>query len=151
MAIYLVQHGLSLPEDVDPQQGLTQEGRADVERIAHVAQSYKVNVDLILHSGKTRARQSAEIMGAYLHPDKGIHVGAGLDSKDNVKVWAHKLDAEENCMLVGHLPFLEKLASFLVTGKSQPRIFKLQNGGILCLDKREGDWVITWAIMPKIV
>ncbi len=36
MALYLVQHGRSLPKEKDPEQGLSGEGIAEVERIAGV-------------------------------------------------------------------------------------------------------------------
>ncbi len=62
MALYLVQHGKSLPKEIDSEQGLTDEGIADVERIAGVAKSYGIVVSSIQHSGKKRARQTAEIL-----------------------------------------------------------------------------------------
>ncbi len=72
MALYLVQHGRSHPKDVDPDQGLTDDGRAEVQRIADVARGYGVKVRMILHSGKTRARQTADIMAAALAPADGV-------------------------------------------------------------------------------
>jgi len=57
MALYLVQHGKSLPKDVDPDQGLSEEGVTDTERIAKVAQNCGVMVSKIKHSGKTRAQR----------------------------------------------------------------------------------------------
>jgi len=45
-----------------------------------------------------------------------------------------RVDYSVNTMVVGHLPFLEWLTSFLITGRQSPVVFKLQNGGILCLD-----------------
>lgn len=55
-------------------------------------------------------------------------------------------------MLVGHLPFMEKITSYLVIQAVEPCIFKFQNGGILCLDKHPDtlSWVIKWALMPEI-
>jgi len=44
MAVYLVQHGLSLPKDEDPERGLSEAGIADVKRIAAVAKDYEVPV-----------------------------------------------------------------------------------------------------------
>jgi len=38
MALYLVQHGKSLPKDVDPDQGLSDEGKSEVQRIVGVAE-----------------------------------------------------------------------------------------------------------------
>ena len=52
MSIYLVQHGKSLPKDVDPQQGLSQQGISDTTRIAGVAAGYSVHVGSIKHTGK---------------------------------------------------------------------------------------------------
>lgn len=150
MALYLVQHGLSLPKEVGPERGLSDEGRAEVERIAGVARGYRVKVGSIVHSGKERARQTAEILARYLKPEHGVSMKSGLDPKDDVEPWAQRLDPDADCMLVGHLPFLERLLSYLITGKSEPMIFKLQNGGIICLEKPEGAWVITWALMPHI-
>ncbi len=52
MALYLVQHGKSLPKDVDPDQGLSDEGITESKRIADVARGYQVKVTLIKQSGK---------------------------------------------------------------------------------------------------
>ncbi len=55
-------------------------------------------------------------------------------------------------MYVGHLPFMERMASYLTTGNPDLKIFKFQNGGIVCLDKDENDqyWYIKWALMPDV-
>ena len=74
MALYLVQHGKSLPKDVDPDQGLADEGIAETKRIAEVARGYQVNVSLIKHSGKKRARQTAEIFSDTDKAGQRIHV-----------------------------------------------------------------------------
>ena len=68
MSLYLVQHGRSLPKEVDPDQGLSKAGKSDTARIATVAQGYNIRVAAIRHSGKTRARQTAKIMASYLNP-----------------------------------------------------------------------------------
>ncbi|MEN6474655.1 MAG: phosphohistidine phosphatase SixA [Syntrophaceae bacterium] len=150
MALYLVQHGLSLAKEVDSERGLSDEGRVEVERIAGVAKGYGIMVATIMHSGKKRARQTAEIMAASLNPAQGVIPSSGMDPMDDVEPWVKKLDSMEDLMLVGHLPFLERLVSRLITGKPEPLVFKLQNGGILCLDKLSGTWVIRWALMPHI-
>ncbi len=152
MALYLVQHGKNLPKDVDPDQGLSNEGVAQVERIAGVAGGYGVRVEKILHSGKKRAEQTASLMAAALSPEGGIDVAEGLQPLDAVSPWAGKLKSGDGLMLVGHLPFMEKLASLLVVGAEQPMIFKFQNGGIVCLDQiaETASWYIKWALMPKI-
>jgi phosphohistidine phosphatase len=152
MALFLVQHGKAAPADIDPERGLTAEGRAEVERIAAVAKGYGVRIGAILHSGKKRARETAELFGDILGPGISIKAVSGMDPNDDVATLAGRLSAAENLMLVGHLPFMEKLASQLITGSPDRPVFKFQNGGIVCLDihPSAGTWVITWSLMPHI-
>jgi phosphohistidine phosphatase len=152
MALYLVQHGKSLPKNVDPDQGLSEEGIADTKRIADVAADYGVKVSLIKHSGKTRAFKTAEIFASALNPDGGIEQASGLKPLDDVSAFAGTITPEDNTMLVGHLPFMDRMTSYLITGSSDKPVFKFQNSGIVCLDKEadSGAWVIVWTLMPKI-
>ncbi|MDJ0720888.1 MAG: phosphohistidine phosphatase SixA [Desulfobacterales bacterium] len=152
MALYLVQHGRSHPKTVDPEKGLTEEGRSEVQRIAEVARGYGVRVHTILHSGKTRARQTAAIMDATLSPPGGVREKTGLNPMDDVTALAGVVDSATDCMLVGHLPFMERLTAWLITGSIEPPIIKFQNGGIVCLKENPdpGGWVIAWSLMPNI-
>ncbi|MFZ0610638.1 MAG: phosphohistidine phosphatase SixA [Desulfobacterales bacterium] len=152
MALYLVQHGKSLPKDLDPEQGLSDEGRAEVERIAAVAAGYGVRVAAIAHSGKKRALQTAEIFAAALNAADKLSECTGLKPLDDVARLAAGLRSPENLMLVGHLPFMEKLTAYLVTGNADITVFKFQNGGVVCLEEEtgKGSWAITWALMPHI-
>jgi phosphohistidine phosphatase len=152
MALFLVQHGKSLPKDEDPKKGLSQEGVAETKRIAEVAKGYNVLVSGITHSGKTRARQTAEIFESVLKPEQGIQESSGLNPIDDVGAFAEKIDSTANRMLVGHLPFMERMTSFLITGSMERPVFKFQNSGIVCLDKDSatGFWVIKWALVPNI-
>jgi len=152
MALFLVQHGTSVPKEVDPECPLTDEGRDTVERIARDAAGHKVEVDLIQHSGKTRARQTADIMACYLKPPGGVHEASGLGPLDDVALAAKGLSGAENVMLVGHLPFMERLVSYLITGSTDRIVVKFQNGGIVRLDRapETGVWFLKWTLMPEI-
>ena len=152
MALYLVQHGKSLPKDQDPDQGLSEEGKAETEMIAKTAKEKGVTVSQIRHSVKTRARQTAEILAQALAPNQGVQEISGIKPMDNVAEAAANLDPSENVMLIGHLPFMERMTAFLVTGSIDKPIFKFQNSGIVCLDKDPDTqaWVILWALLPKI-
>jgi phosphohistidine phosphatase len=152
MAIYLVQHGQCLIKEEDPQKGLSQQGIEDVQRIAKVAATYAVQVSEILHSGKKRAQQTAELMADALKPDKGTRSVDGIKPLDDILPFAESLDVTADEMIVGHLPFLERLAAYLITGQHQRPVFQLQNGGILCLDyyTDSEQIVVKWALMPKV-
>jgi phosphohistidine phosphatase len=152
MALYLVQHGKSLPKDQDPDQGLSGEGIAETERIAKLAKDADFSVSQIKHSVKTRARQTAEIFAEALNPKQGIRGVSGIKPLDDVAEYAARIDPLEDIMLVGHLPFMERITSFLITGSADKPVFKFQNSGIVCLDKDPDaqTWVIRWALMPEI-
>ena len=148
MALYVVQHGKNLPKSEDPEKGLSPEGRQDTQRIAEVAAGYRVPVSRILHSGKKRALQTAEIFNHHLSPADGIRQCEGMNPLDEVASFAKTLPLDQQIMLVGHLPFLERLIGLLVCKNPDQRLFKLQNSGILCLDAENP--VIRWALMPTI-
>ena len=153
MALYLVQHGKSLSKEQDPEQGLSQEGIAEVSRIADVAAGYGVRPDAIRHSGKKRAEQTGRIFAdALLGGSREPEPISGIGPLDDVVAVANRLKTDDNFMLVGHLPFMERLTGFLVTGLAERLVFKFQNGGIVCLDKKPEDrfWYIKWALMPMI-
>ena len=152
MALYLVQHGKSLPKDQDPDQGLSAEGIAETERIAKLAKDAGFSISQIKHSVKTRARQTAEIFAGALNPKQGIREVSGIKPLDDVAEYAANIDPIEDIMLVGHLPFMERMTSFLITGSTDKPVFKFQNSGIVCLDKdpEAQAWVIRWALMPQI-
>lgn len=152
MALFLVQHGKSLPKEVDSDKGLSEQGVSDVKRIAEVAKGYGVHVSGISHSGKKRARMTAEIFADALTPENGVLEISGIGPMDDVTVFSRSIKSDENRMIVGHLPFMEKLAAYLITGSQDKPVFKFQNGGILCLDwfAETESWAIKWSLMPTI-
>ena len=150
MALYLVQHGKSLPKSEDPEKGLSEAGIQEVKRMADSASDAGIAVSIIRHSGKKRARQTAELFADALRPVDGVHEKKGLSPLDDVAPIAASADPDKNEMLVGHLPFMEKLAAYLITGSADKSVIKFQNGGIVCLDQDPGDsgWFIKWTLMP---
>jgi phosphohistidine phosphatase len=76
----------------------------------------------------------------------------GLKPLDDVITFAASIDPAENTMLVGHLPFMERMTAYLVTGSTDKPVFRFQNSGIVCLNKESDSdsWVIVWTLMPKI-
>lgn len=151
MSVLLAQHGKSAAKDVDPERGLTVEGRAEVARVADALQEAGVAVDAIWHSGKVRAAQSAEIFAASLAPPGGVGSRDGIDPLDDVAAFAGSLPRDSDAMYVGHLPFMERIVSYLITGDADGRVVRFQNGGVVCMDwDAEGErWVIVWTVFPS--
>lgn len=152
MPIYLVQHGKSFTKEENPDRPLTEEGGAIVSRIAGIAAAHHLKVDEIRHSGKTRARQTAEILAEFLKPAKGIQSCGGMDPLDDVVAFSSSLPAEDRVLWVGHLPFLERLASCLITGDPEHAVLQFQNAGIVALERRPetGKWIVLWTLMPEL-
>lgn len=150
MPVFLVQHGLSLPKAEDPEKGLSDRGREQTLKIAEVAAGYGVKISQIFHSGKKRAEQTARIMAEILCPGLGIEQMADISAMDDVKRLGNRLDPDSNHMVVGHLPYMEKLVSYLTTGRETPKVLKFQNSGIVCLDQDESGWFIRWTLNPNI-
>jgi phosphohistidine phosphatase len=151
MALFLVQHGKSLPKDKDPDQGLSREGFAETQSMAQLAAENNIQIERIIHSGKKRALQTAEIFMKALEPVAGISKGPGLAPVDDVTSFAITLNSDENVMVVGHLPFMERLVSYLVAGSVDSPVIKFQNSSIVCLDKEieTEHWFIRWVQFPR--
>ncbi|MCP3890930.1 MAG: phosphohistidine phosphatase SixA [Desulfobulbaceae bacterium] len=155
MALFLVQHGLSAPKDIDPEKGLSDFGREETNRIAQVAKMYKIPVQKIVHSGKNRAEQTASVFHEALALETPMEKISGIQPMDDFRSFAATINPKENLMVVGHMPFMERLVSFLTTGTENCRVFKFQNSGIVCLDMERGedneaDWFIKWTLNPNI-
>jgi phosphohistidine phosphatase len=150
MALFLVQHGKSLPKDQDPNKGLSKEGQEETQIMASLAAENNVQVMRIIHSGKKRALQTAEIFVKAIEPEAGFSKAAGLAPLDDVTLFASTLNRDEDIMVVGHLPFMERLVSYLVAESAEQTVIKFQNSGIICLDTDDasGSWFIRWALFP---
>ena len=153
MHLYLVQHGAAKSEAEDPHRGLTDEGRRDVERMAHSLAPLQLGLDRIEHSEKLRARQTSEILASRLWPAEGTHGIAGLAPHDDVEPACVRLQQEsKNLMLVGHLPHLSHLASRLLGLDRNRAVLRFQMAGVVRLDRAEtGQWEVRWVFPPELV
>lgn len=150
MDLYLVQHGEAKDERADPERGLTQKGKSEVERTARFAKEAGISHLEVFHSGKKRARETAELMAWHL--GEKIIASDGLSPLDDPALWKGRLEeAANDTMLVGHLPHLNGLAGLLVVGDRDRDIIDFKMGGIVCLRKKEGRWRVAWAVTPEVV
>jgi phosphohistidine phosphatase len=146
MAIYLVQHGLSLPKDVDPERSLSVDGREETIRVATYLQKLGVSLKAVCHSGKTRAQQTAEIFANELGVNDPVEL-PGMAPNDDVADFAETLSGDDT-MYVGHLPHMGKLASYLITGNENSAVVAFANSGVVCLDHDSTGCHIKWFITP---
>jgi phosphohistidine phosphatase len=155
MKVYLVQHAEAKSKQEDPDRPLSDLGRANIEKVAsYLADHAEIELDCIYHSGKTRALQTAEVLGNHLHPRNGLDGAEGLQPLDDPKIWADKLsETNSNVMLVGHLPHMSKLAATLVCNDPDRKVIDFINAGVVCIgtdDDGRKDWSVRWIMTPQI-
>jgi len=154
MNVYLVRHAEAKSEYEDPERSLTDTGWKNIRKIAaFIGGSTHIRVDSVFHSGKTRARQTAEALADTISPAHGIRETGGLKPMDDPSIWADRLQEETgNVMLVGHLPHLGRLASLLLCRDENSKVADFPDAGVLCLEKdAQSPWSVRWMIIPEIL
>jgi phosphohistidine phosphatase len=148
--VCLVQHGEAVSEEVDPRRPLSERGRREVERVARLLARAGFKPARILHSGKLRAQQTAEILARELGVER-VEAAQGLAPLDDPKPWFEELGRiSEDTVIVGHLPFLAKLAGLMLAGSSDAEPVRFRYGGIFCFERDEKGWHLVWAVTPDI-
>lgn len=148
--LFVVRHGEAKSKHEDPERGLSETGRANVSRMANWVAANGIRVDEIHHSGKLRAQQTAEIFAEAL----GAQARAipGLAPTDDVAEIAGAIaSAGGEVMLVGHLPFLERLAASLIVGDADSSVVTLDAGAVLELTLAEDTWSVSCLMQPRFL
>jgi phosphohistidine phosphatase len=114
MTIALVHHADAVGPHVDPQRPLSSIGLAQAEALAQRARDVGVKPIAIWHSGKLRARQTAEAFYRHCNPFAEFRMVRGLRPEDAPEVMRHELAAEtRDVMVVSHMPLLPALLALL--------------------------------------
>jgi phosphohistidine phosphatase len=150
--LYLVSHGEAGDGVVDRERPLTEAGRQMAENIAFFLAKQNPCIDQIRHSGKRRAEETAQIFGQHLSPAQGIVSIPGLDPNDDVEEMAEIIEHENGAiMLVGHLPFLSRLASLLLLKNHEKHILHISPCSVLSLHRWETVWELEWMLTPDLL
>ena len=152
MKIYLMQHGEALSKQEDPDRPLSDKGKADVKKMAEFLDASDLRVEKIFHSGKTRARQTAELVSAAFAGFASIEACDGIAPNDDVKAFADVIGAQPaDRLVVGHLPFMAKLVSHLCIQDEDQALVAYQPGTLVCLEYSDDQWAINWMIRPELL
>lgn len=153
MRIYLVQHAEAVAKEVDPDRPLSDEGRRDAECLAAFLRGARVSASRVVHSGKRRAQQTAEILAVALGRNASVEAIAGLNPDDPPKKFAKRLDElGDGAVIVSHLPFLARLVSRLVVNDEKHLLVRYQPGTVVCMEQDEdGTWAAAWMLRPDLL
>jgi phosphohistidine phosphatase len=147
MEFYLVRHGEAVSQAVNGQRPLTPGGRRDVERIARTAAERGIQPGQIFHSGLLRAKQTAEILRESVGPRAGVRESLGLKPDDDPAIAKAELESSTvSLMLVGHLPHMSRLTSFLVAGDIDRELVEFAPATMIGLSYENYRWKILWKL-----
>ena len=144
--IFLVHHADAVGPDVDPQRPLSRAGRAHADRLAADAAARGVKPAAVWHSGKLRARQTAEAFWRACNPLAEFAAIRGLQPDDPPNEIIILLAREtRDVMLVGHLPSLPRLLQALL-GPREAESVSFPQHGLVELETEGGRWVERWRL-----
>jgi phosphohistidine phosphatase len=146
-SLFLVRHGKAMTESQDSSRPLSPQGVKELEKLAKYLSAQNIQVDEILHSNKLRARQTAEILSKHIDSAKRLREAGGLSPMDDPQPWMDELTvSKDKLMLVGHLPFMSRLASLLLTRRMNSSCIVFYPGTVAAFRNSGGDWAVEWVI-----
>ena len=152
MKLYLVQHAEACTKDIDPQRPLTEQGGEDMARLAARLKHSGMHVGRIIHSGKLRAKQTAEYLAQALAPGLELEESGLLNPDDNPKAFDWQSESwDTDTLVIGHLPFMAKLVSHLLAGDENRIVTGFTPGSVVCLESRHDEhWQLNWMLRPEL-
>jgi len=152
MKLYLARHGINNDVGMDPDKNLSEEGRNGVTKMAGFLKNAEVFVDDIYHSGKPRTMQTSEILASAILLSGKIKAHDFLDPDSPIQKMVDEVETRNSdLMLVGHLPYMGKLASFLLSGLEENDLVVFEPGCVLCLERFNQKWQARWMVVPDLL
>jgi len=145
--LLVVHHADAVSPAVDPQRPLSAEGRDQAARMADHARREGFVPAAIWHSGKLRARETAQPFLA-LNPFAPFKMVRGLLPDDPPDIIRDTLEAEDrDLIVVGHMPSVPAIVEALAG-----RVAPVALHGIVCLERVAGldgrSWHERWRAAP---
>jgi phosphohistidine phosphatase len=148
LRVHLVHHGEAVGPDIDPRRPLSDAGRAAVQRLAADAAVRGVHPDVVWHSGKLRARQTAELFWRACNALAAFSATRDLQPDDPALPMRDRLRYEpREVLIVGHYPHLPRLLGLLL-GDSEPASFPAHGIVTLRSDDEGRTWSEEWRAAP---
>jgi phosphohistidine phosphatase len=164
MELILMRHGVAEDREEfakkkleDSLRPLTMKGRKRTQKVAMQLRDWFQDIDLIVSSPFTRARQTAELVSQIFMDTKVVEAAELVPTSlpQTFKRWLRSHGEDyKRILAVGHEPQLSVLASFLMADQLEP-LLKIKKGGILCLkiesfkDIAPGSAKLLWLIQPR--
>lgn len=145
MTLYLIRHATPVMEEADPERPLSDFGRLEASALAQGLSQHKPSV--IYHSGKLRSKETAEAIAKTT--GASVEQADGLKPNDDPSPWAERINySDEDLMIVGHLPFLDKLLWLLIKNDPQEMLVKFEPATAAVIEKTDEGWKLKGTFTP---
>lgn len=164
MELIIMRHGLAVDREEfakkhseDHLRPLTLKGRRRTQKVAMQMREWLKEVDVIVSSPFTRARQTAEIISQIFIDTKVMEAPELVPSSSPqaFKRWLRSHgDEHQKILIVGHEPHLGILASYLMADQMEP-LLELKKSGALSLKVESfkniapGTAKLLWLLQPR--
>lgn len=151
MKLYLMRHGEALSPQLDPERGLTDNGKLNIETVAKYLKQNSLTFKHIYHSEKKRARQTAVIMANIISPDVTPALHQHITPNDDPHLILAKINNwNEDTLITSHLPFIPDLITLLTGKDAFLTAITFETGTIVCLKRNNNSsWTIEWSVCPS--
>jgi phosphohistidine phosphatase len=148
MHLYLVHHGDAVGPEIDLRRPLSIAGREAVVKLASAAAARGVKPAIVWHSGKLRARQTAEEFWRACNALATFGATRDLQPDDPPAWIRDRLQGETaDILIAGHYPHLPRLLTLLVTGRDDASMVFPPHGVVALQSRDEGaSWEEMWRL-----
>lgn len=152
MRLYLVQHADAVSKDTHPLRPLSEQGLKDVSKMAAFLHGAEVTVGQVVHSGKLRAEETAGALAQTVWLGKIPEALDGIEPNDPTDhLFNAALTAGGDLMVVGHMPFMGRMAARCLTGSEDGASVSFEPGSVLCLERASEGWALDWFVKPSLL
>lgn len=157
MELIIVRHGEAELAFNDDNRHLTENGKEEVESVGRFLSSIGAQPEYIFHSNKARSIESAMRISKTYGNNVKLELEKGIGPEGDIFNIIDILTLAKYCaVIVGHIPFIERLTSYLLFQDPQRNLFDFDTGSVVCLKNiREVDfervangWRIEWFLKP---
>lgn len=156
--LYVLRHGIAVPHGTpgvpEDDRPLTDEGEAELRKVAKGLKRLKLGVERVVTSPLPRARRTAEIVAGKLGGDGMLEESDLLrpgGSPRDVRDWLGTR-SEGTLMVVGHNPDLTELVALLIGLPVNHIPFELKKGGVAALQaSADGGFGLSWLATPRLL
>ena len=149
VVVYLVHHGDAVGPDVDPRRPLSEQGRQHVVDLAAEAAARGAHPSVVWHSGKLRARQTAEAYWRTCNALATFSATRDLQPEDPPEWIRDRLRGETRDILIaGHYPHLPRLLTLMLSTAHGADVRSFPQHGVVAVqtDDEGKTWKEIWRI-----